>query len=159
MGFIKTGLVVGDGYSLIKAASKAAAEHEEQKQKQRESLQPASQRLRHASQQQYFLENKRRLGIKDCSQMDKPHVQSSYPRHGPKSTQARSKSAQSSRCTSTRTMESPPPYDASPQAQSQSTQLSMGTSTMESPPPYEQSPYERQIDDEAGSDQECHKSK
>ena len=146
----------------------AAAEHQEQKRKQKESLQPASQRLRHAAQQQFYLDNKRRMGYKDVKRND-PYAQPSYPLHGSPSNhdsdvkkskqQAQSQSTYqpSTRHTSTRTMDDPPPYDASPQAQSQSTQLSMGTSTMESPPPYEQSPYGTQIDGEAGSDQECHK--
>ncbi|KAJ5497807.1 hypothetical protein N7453_006858 [Penicillium expansum] len=153
MGLIKTGLALGGGYSLIKAASKAATEHEEQKQKQRESLQPASQRLRHASQQQYHLNNKRRMGYKDGSQMNNPHVQSSYPLHGPRSNrdsngnnskpQAQSQSTHqpSMCCTNTTAMEDPPAYDPSPQAQSQSTyQPSMCTRAMENPPPYDQSP-------------------
>ncbi|KAF4759843.1 hypothetical protein HAV15_005879 [Penicillium sp. str.  len=162
MGLIKTGLALGDGYSLIKAASKAATEHEEQKQKQRENLQPVSQRLRHASQQQYYLNNKRRMGYKDGSQINNPLAQPSYPLHGPKSKpQAQSQSTHqpSMCCTSTRTMENPPPYDPSPQAQSQSThQPSMcctSTRTMGNPPPYDQSnPYEVQVDGEAESGQE-----
>ncbi|KAJ6019332.1 hypothetical protein N7522_001399 [Penicillium canescens] len=166
MGLIKTGLALGDGFSLIKAASKAATEHEEQKQKERENHQPAYQRLRHASQQQYYLNNKRRLGYKDGSQMNNPHIQPSYPLHGPLSNhnsnmnkskpQAQSQSThQPSMCfTSTRTMENPPPYDPSPQAQSHSTHHpSMCIRAMENPPPYDQShPYEIQVDSKAGSD-------
>ncbi|KAJ6073297.1 hypothetical protein N7467_011382 [Penicillium canescens] len=166
MGLIKTGLALGDGFSLIKAASKAATEHEEQKQKERENLQPAYQRLRHASQQQYYLNNKRRMGYKDGSQMNNPHIQPSYPLHGPLSNhnsnmnkskpQAQSQSTHqpSMCCTSTRTMENPPPYDSSPQAQSQSTHHpSMCIRAMENPPPYDQShPYEIQVDSKAGSD-------
>ncbi|KAJ6137528.1 hypothetical protein N7471_004014 [Penicillium samsonianum] len=173
MGLFKDSLALGDGYSLIKAASKAATEHEERKQKQRESLQPASQRLRHISQQQYYLNNKRRMGYKDGSQMNNPHVQPSDPLHGPRSNhdsnvnrskpQAQSQSTHqpSMCCTSTRTMEDPPAYDPSPQAQSQSThQPSMCTRDMENPPPYDQShPYDMQVDGKAGSDQEYCKSK
>ncbi|KAJ5272155.1 hypothetical protein N7524_005424 [Penicillium chrysogenum] len=169
MGFIKTGLALDGGYSLIKAASKAAAEHEEQKQKQRENLQPASQRLRHAAQQQYYLNNKRRMGYKDGSQMNNPQVQPSYPPHEPRSNhdsnvnkpkkqaQSRSSHQPSIRCTSTRTMDDPPPYDRLPQAHSQSAhQPSMCSSAIENPPPYDQShPYKMQVDGKAGSDQEC----
>ncbi|KZN85609.1 Glucoamylase [Penicillium chrysogenum] len=158
MGFIKTGLALDGGYSLMKAASKAAAEHEEQKQKQRENLQPASQRLRHAAQQQYFLNNKRRMGYKDGSQMNNPHVQPSYPPHEPRSNhdsnvnkpkpkaQSQSSHQPSIRCTSTRTMDDPPPYDPLPQAHSQSThQPSICSSAIENPPPYDQShPYKMQ---------------
>ncbi|KAJ5494641.1 hypothetical protein N7463_010728 [Penicillium fimorum] len=173
MGFIKTGLALGGTYSLIRAASKSAAEHGEQKQKQKESLQPASQRLRQASQQQYYLNNRRRMGYKDDSQMSNLYVQPSYPLHGPRSNhdsnvikskqQAQSQSTHqpSICCTSTRTMENPPPYDSSPQAQSESThQPSMCTRAMESPPPYDQShPYKMEGDSKAGSDQEYYKSK
>lgn len=111
---------------------RAATEHEEQKQKQRENLQPVSQRLRHASQQQYYLNNKRRMGYKDGSQINNPLAQPSYPLHGPKSKpQAQSQSTHqpSMCCTSTRTMGNPPPYDQS-------------------------NPYEVQVDGEAESGQE-----
>lgn len=148
---------------------RAAAEHEEQKQKQRENLQPASQRLRHAAQQQYYLNNKRRMGYKDGSQMNNPHVQPSYPQHEPRSNhdsnvnkpkpkaQSQSSHQPSIRCTSTWTMDDPPPYDPLPQAHSQSAhQPSMCLSAIENPPPYDQShPYKMQVDGKAGSDQEC----
>ncbi|KAJ5827586.1 hypothetical protein N7447_004349 [Penicillium robsamsonii] len=165
MGLFTTSLAVGGTYSLIKAASKAAAEHEEQDQKYKENLQPAAQRLRHASQQQYYLNNRRRMGYKNGSQRKNPDVQSSYPIHGPRSnhessvnkskTQAQSQSTHqpSICCTSTKTMEDPPPYDPSPQAQSQSThQPSMCIRAMENPPPYDQSHlYEMQGHSKAGS--------
>jgi hypothetical protein len=107
------------------SSTRAYAEREEQKQKQRESLQPASQRLRHASQQQFYLDNKRRMGYKDSSQKSDPHIHSSYPLHGSRSNhdsnvnqskpQAQSKSThQPSMCrTTTKTMDDPPPYDPS----------------------------------------------
>ncbi|KAJ5199517.1 hypothetical protein N7491_011277 [Penicillium cf. griseofulvum] len=161
MGFSK-GLASGDGYSLIKAASKAAAEHQEQKRKQKESLQPATQRLRHAAQQQFYLDNKRRMGYKDTKR-NNPHTQPSYPLHGSPSnhdsnvkkskeqTQSQSTYQPSTYCTSTRTMDDPPPYDSSPPAQPQSThQPSMCTRPIENPPPYDQrDPYEVQGDSKA----------
>ena len=152
---------------------RAATEHKEEKQKQRENLQPASQRLRHASQQQYYLNNKRRMGYKDGSQMNNPHSQPSYPLHGPRSNhdsnmdkpkaQAQPQSThQSSACrTTTRTMENPPPYDPLPQAYSQSTyQPSTCSRAIENPPPYDRShPYGMQVDGKAGTAQEYSKSK
>ncbi|KAJ5371876.1 hypothetical protein N7517_003882 [Penicillium concentricum] len=163
MGFIKSGLVAGGTYSLIKAASKSAAEYEEQKQKEMENIQPAAQRLRHAAQQRYYLENRRRMGYKDSRQRNNPHAQPSYPLDSNHDSnvnqskpQAQSKSTyQPSTCrTSTKTMENPPPYEPSPQAQSQSThQPSMSTRAMENPPPYDQShPSEMRGDSMAGSD-------
>lgn len=147
---------------------RAYAEEQEQKRKQRESIQPAAQRLRHAAQQQFYLENKRRMGYKDSSKrkdpyIDPPHESSSnHDSNVNKSKpQAQSKSTYqpSTSRTTTKTMDDPPPYDPSPQAQSQSThQPSMcrtSTKTMEDPPPYDQShPCEMQVDGKAGSDQE-----
>ena len=150
---------------------RAYAEQEDQKRKQREGIQPASQRLRQASQQQFYLENKRRMGYKDTSKINDPYTHPPDLPHEPRSThdsnvnkskpQAQSKSTYepSMRRTTTKTMDGPPPYDPSPKTQSQSThQPSMcrtSTRTMEDPPPYDQShPYEMQIDDKAGSDQE-----
>ncbi|KAJ5521303.1 hypothetical protein N7527_005418 [Penicillium freii] len=160
MGFLNSSHHSGDSYYLIKAASKAYAEEQEQKRKQREGIQPAAQRLRHAAQQQFYLENKRRMGYKDSSKkkdpyIDPPHesnsnhdsnVNKSKPQAQSKSTYQPSMSR-----TTTKTMDDPPPYDPSPQAQSQSThQPSTSrttTKTMDDPPPYDQSPpCEMQVD-------------
>ncbi|KUM61469.1 hypothetical protein ACN42_g5637 [Penicillium freii] len=165
MGFLNSSHHSGDSYYLIKAASKAYAEEQEQKRKQREGIQPAAQRLRHAAQQQFYLENKRRMGYKDSSKkkdpyIDPPHesnsnhdsnVNKSKPQAQSKSTYQPSMSR-----TTTKTMDDPPPYDPSPQAQSQSThQPSTSrttTKTMDDPPPYDQSPpCEMQVDGKAGS--------
>lgn len=148
---------------------RAYAEQQEQKRKYKESLQPAAQRLRLASQQQFYLENKRRMGYKDSSKKTDPYVHPPDLPHEPRSNhdsnvnnskpQAQSKSTYQSsmRRTTTKTMDDPPPYDPSPQAQSKSIyQPSMcrtSTRTFEDPPPYDQ------VDGKAGSDQEYSKSK
>lgn len=148
---------------------RAYAEQQEEKRKYKESLQPAAQRLRLASQQRFFLENKRRMGYKDSSKKKDPYVHPPDLPHEPRSShdsnvnksksQAQSKSTYQSPIprTTTKTMDDPPPYDPSPQAQSKATyQPSMcrtSTKTFEDPPPYEQ------VDGKAGSDQEYSKSK
>lgn len=148
---------------------RAYAEQQEEKRKHKESLQPAAQRLRLASQQQFFLENKRRMGYKDNSKKKDPYVHLPDLPHEPRSShdsnvnkskpQAQSKSAYqpSMSRTTSKTMNDPPPYDPSPQAQSKSTyQPSMSrtsTRTFDGPPPYDQ------VDGKAGSDQGYSKSK
>ncbi|KAJ5607068.1 hypothetical protein N7537_003687 [Penicillium hordei] len=115
MGLIKTGLTLAGVYGLIKAASKAASEHEDKKQN-----------LQNTSQQQYYPNHNPQRGYMNGNSMNNPHVQPSYPPHGPRSNHS-------------------DVYEPSPQAQSRSIQQqSMGyIRTMENPPPYYQShPYE-----------------
>ncbi|KAJ5706090.1 hypothetical protein N7536_001779 [Penicillium majusculum] len=133
MGLIKTGLALAGAYGLIKAASKAAAEHEDKKQNHQNT-----------SQQQSYPNHNPQMGHMDGNQINNPHFQPSYPIHGPRSNHRSDV------------------YEPSPQAQSRSIQQqSMGyTRTTENPPPYYQShPYEIQGDGKTGSAQEYYKSK
>ncbi|KAJ5969708.1 hypothetical protein N7501_005956 [Penicillium viridicatum] len=133
MGLIKTGLALAGAYGLIKAAPKAAAEHEDKKQNRQNT-----------SQQPYYPNHNTQMGHINGNQMNNHHIQPSYPLHG-------SRSNYDSNV-----------YEPSPQAQSRSIQQqSMRyTRTMENPPPYYQShPDEIQGNGKTGSAQEYYKSK
>ncbi|CAI7652660.1 unnamed protein product [Penicillium pancosmium] len=110
MGLIKTGLVLAGGYGLIKAASRAANDHEDKKQnRQNQNMQP------------YQGQNESQMGYMYQNQ---PKNQATYPQWAPnheqqshnghQTQQAQSRSVQDSPMYQPNSMNNcPPPYSES----------------------------------------------